>query len=181
MDMPFSSTEELVVQDRFERGERRDAIDKGEANTTDESTVSRAIRPQTLSVKPKKNFKNYFIFINGWKVTSVDVHKIVKTYSFLFCYLFSFTGKPSRGWGWNRFQGPTGWRRKLAFHYFSTIRVYAKHLLPCYQNSYTTSCFIQSATYVPIRWNFGAAFSESERSRTFADWTMKITSKLLFN
>nr|XP_022288382.1 uncharacterized protein LOC111100614 [Crassostrea virginica] len=50
MDIPFSSTEELVVQDRFERGERRDAIDQGEANTTDESTVSRAIRPQTLSV-----------------------------------------------------------------------------------------------------------------------------------
>ena len=83
---------------------------------------------------------------------------------FLFCYLFSFTGKPTRGRGWNRFQAPEWWRRKLAFHYFSTIHVYAKQLLPCYQNSYTTGCFIQSATYVPIRWNIGVAFSESERS-----------------
>ena len=39
-----------------------------------------------------------------------------------------------------------------------------KQLLPCYQNSYTTGCFIRSATYVPIRWNIGAVFSESERS-----------------
>ena len=63
MDMPFSSTEELVVQDRFERGERRDAIDKGEANTTDESTVSRTIRPQTLSVIPEFSIflKNHYI------------------------------------------------------------------------------------------------------------------------
>ena len=60
MDMPFSSTEELVVQDRFERGEGRDAIDQGEANTTDESTVSRTIRPQTLSVIPDFSFFSFF-------------------------------------------------------------------------------------------------------------------------
>ena len=77
MDMPFSNTEELAVQDGFERGEGRDAIDQGEANTTDESTVSRAIRPQTLSVIPEFSIflfiflfyislsKNYFIYING--------------------------------------------------------------------------------------------------------------------
>ena len=91
MDMPFSSTEELVVQDRFERGEGRDAIDQGEANTTNESTVSRAIRPQTLSVILEFSILvYYFIYINGWKVTSVDLHiQILKTYS-LFILLSIF-------------------------------------------------------------------------------------------
>ena len=70
MDMPFSSTEELVVQDRFERGEGRDAIDQGEANTTDESIVSHAIRPQTLSVIPEFSIFIKFFFINHYlKIT----------------------------------------------------------------------------------------------------------------
>ena len=64
--MPCSSAQEFVALDGFERGEGRDAIDQGEANTTDESTVSRAIRPQTLSVilifKKKSLYNNYFDF-----------------------------------------------------------------------------------------------------------------------
>mmetsp|Transcript_24165 Transcript_24165/g.39167 ORF Transcript_24165/g.39167 Transcript_24165/m.39167 type:complete len:217 (+) Transcript_24165:8-658(+) len=48
--MPCSSAEEFVALDGFERGEGRDEIDQGEAMTTDESTISRATRPQTLSV-----------------------------------------------------------------------------------------------------------------------------------
>ena len=67
--MPCSSAEEFVALDGFERGEGRDEIDQGEAKTTDESTVSRAIRPQTLSVIPefsiflkKSLYNNYFDF-----------------------------------------------------------------------------------------------------------------------
>ena len=72
MDMPFSSTEELVVQDRFERGEGRDEIDQGEAKTTDESTVSRAIRPQTLSVIPE-----FSIFLKNHYITIILISKFL--------------------------------------------------------------------------------------------------------
>ena len=66
--MPCSSAEEFVALDGFERGEGRDEIDQGEAMTTDESTVSRATRPQTLSVILNLYFlnqslsNNYFDF-----------------------------------------------------------------------------------------------------------------------
>ena len=51
--MPCSSAEEVVALDGFEIGEGRDEIDQGEAKTTNESTGSRATRPQTLSVIPE--------------------------------------------------------------------------------------------------------------------------------
>ena len=69
--MPCSSAQEFVALDGFERGEGRDEIDQGEANTTDESTVSRAIRPQTLSV-----ILNLYFFLNHY-ITIILISKFL--------------------------------------------------------------------------------------------------------
>ena len=70
--MPCSSAEEFVALDGFERGEGRDEIDQGEAKTTDESTVSRVTRPQTLSVIPE-----FSIFLKNHYITIILISKFL--------------------------------------------------------------------------------------------------------